>query len=221
MIFKRLRSIAAASVLIGVLACPAHAAGFAGALLPPVTAKLFTASEALSSVSAVTSVSLETVRSDGSETANYTLGTEDSQPVVFVNLLELNSGLSNDKEAEKGGQVAETAMKYLGTPYVWGGSSEHGFDCSGFVQYVYRECGYTVDRTAADIYKNGIYVEKEDLQIGDAICFSSHTESIGHVGIYIGNGQFIHASSGSGCVIISGLDEDYYAQRYVGARRII
>ena len=120
-----------------------------------------------------------------------------------------------------GQQIVDTAEKYLGTPYVWGGTTTRGFDCSGFVQYVYRECGYTINRTAAAIYKEGTYVDKSELQVGDAICFASHTESVGHVGIYIGNGQFIHASSGAGHVIISDLDMTYYATHYVGARHIV
>ncbi len=141
---------------------------------------------------------------------------------VFSDYLALSGAVSEQDSSESEGQkIVDTAMKYLGVPYVYGGTTVNGFDCSGFVQYVYKECGYTVDRTAAQIYENGTYVEKVNLEIGDAICFSSHTESIGHVGIYIGNGQFIHASSGSGCVIISDLSENYYDTRYVGARRII
>ena len=119
-----------------------------------------------------------------------------------------------------GAQVVALAKQYLGVPYVWAGASPSGFDCSGFVSYVYKSLGYQTNRTAADIYKNGVAVDKSTLEPGDAVFFASYSEAIGHVGIYIGNGQFIHASSGKGCVIISGLDESYYANMYVGARRI-
>ena len=119
-----------------------------------------------------------------------------------------------------GAQVVALAKQYLGVPYVWAGASPSGFDCSGFVSYVYKSLGYQTNRTAADIYKNGVAVDKGALEPGDAVFFASSSEAIGHVGIYIGNGQFIHASSGKGCVIISGLDESYYANMYVGARRI-
>ena len=140
---------------------------------------------------------------------------------VFSDCFALN-GVDPDTSSENDGQeIVDTAMKYLGTPYVYGGTTEKGFDCSGFVQYVYKQCGYSINRTAADIYENGTYVDKVNLEIGDVICFSSHTESIGHVGIYIGDGQFIHASSGSGKVIISDLSEDYYTARYVGSRHIV
>ena len=141
---------------------------------------------------------------------------------VFSDDFSLNGGVSDlSASSDEGQTIVDTAMKYLGVHYVWGGTTENGFDCSGLVYYVYKECGYTLNRTAAGIYKNGTYVEKTDLQVGDPICFSSSSSSIGHVGIYIGNGQFIHSSSGSGCVIISNLSDRYYTNHYVGARHII
>lgn len=119
-----------------------------------------------------------------------------------------------------GEQIVAFAEQFLGTPYVWAGSSPSGFDCSGFVSYVFKNFGYTVNRTAASMYTNGVAVDKSELQIGDAVIFASSSESIGHVGIYIGDGEFIHSSSGCGYVTISGLDESYYSRMYVGARRI-
>ena len=119
-----------------------------------------------------------------------------------------------------GQQLIDLAKQYLGTPYVWAGSSPSGFDCSGFVSYVFKNFGYTVNRTAASMYTNGVAVDKSELQPGDAVFFASSSESIGHVGIYIGDGEFIHSSSGCGYVTISGLDESYYSRMYVGARRI-
>ena len=119
-----------------------------------------------------------------------------------------------------GEQIVAFAEQFLGTPYVWAGSSPSGFDCSGFVSYVFKNFGYTVNRTAASMYTNGVAVDKSELQIGDAVFFASSSESIGHVGIYIGDGEFIHSSSACGYVTISGLDESYYSRMYVGARRI-
>lgn len=138
---------------------------------------------------------------------------------VHSDSLALNGGVA-DEFISPGQLIVDTAMKYLDVPYVWGGTSTSGFDCSGLVYYVYKECGYTINRTAASIYTNGEYVEKSALKPGDAVCFSSSSSSIGHVGIYIGDGEFIHASSGSGRVIISELSGSYYTRRYVGARRI-
>ena len=118
-------------------------------------------------------------------------------------------------------KIVATAKQYMGAPYVYGGMSPSGFDCSGFVNYVYKLCGYSMSRVASSIYNNnGTYVEKANLQIGDLVFFASNSSSIGHVGIYIGNGQFIHSSSGAGCVVISDLSSSYYLKNYVGAKRI-
>ena len=120
-----------------------------------------------------------------------------------------------------GEQIVAFAKQYMGTPYVWGGESPSvGFDCSGFVSYVFKSLGYQTNRVARDIYRNGVEVDKSELQPGDAVFFASSSESIGHVGIYIGDGEFIHSSSGAGYVTINGLDESYYTRMYVGARRI-
>ena len=110
----------------------------------------------------------------------------------------------------------------MGAPYVYGGMSPSGFDCSGFVNYVYKLCGYSMSRVASSIYNNnGTYVEKANLQIGDLVFFASNSSSIGHVGIYIGNGQFIHASSSrSRGVIHSTLLEGYYNRYFVGGIHI-
>ena len=127
------------------------------------------------------------------------------------------------KATTQGEQLIETAKEYLGTPYVWAGMSPKGFDCSGFVNYVYNQYDYSLNRTAQNIYSNdGVYVEKEDLQVGDIICFGYSGTNITHVGIYIGDGQFIHSSSGSSMkVVITDLSESYYTRMYIGAKRVI
>ena len=122
----------------------------------------------------------------------------------------------------KGDQMMATAKQYLGCPYVWAGNGPYSFDCSGFVNYVYNYYGYSLHRVAQDIYSyDGTYVDKSALQAGDIICFGYGPWSITHVGMYIGSGQFIHASSGSGCVVITNLSDNYYTRMYVGAKRII
>lgn len=110
------------------------------------------------------------------------------------------------------------AKTFLGTPYVYGGTSPNGFDCSGFVQYCYSNFyGIELPRTASSQYNAGTNVDKANLIPGDLVFFNS----LGHVGIYIGEGEFIHSSSPtSGGVIISSLDEAYYANGYFGATRI-
>ena len=132
-----------------------------------------------------------------------------------------NTGGSSTPSGSIGETIVATAKQYMGAPYVYGGMSPSGFDCSGFVNYVYKLCGYSMSRVASSIYNNnGTYVEKANLQLGDLVFFASNSSSIGHVGIYIGNGQFIHSSSGAGCVVISDLSSSYYLKNYVGAKRI-
>lgn len=159
----------------------------------------------------------------------YKVKAGDNIGFVFSDFFGLRTDLptgGNSGETPSSGigqQLVDAAMKYLDVPYVWAGTSPNGFDCSGFVHYVYKELGYSINRTAASIYENGSYVEKSQLQPGDPVCFtnSGSGSSIGHVGIYIGNDQFIHASSSARKVIISKLSDDYYIRNYVGARRIV
>ena len=116
--------------------------------------------------------------------------------------------------------IVSVAEQYMGVPYVWGGTSPSGFDCSGFTQYVFRQCGYSINRTADAQYSNGSYVSYDSLQAGDLVFFANTYSASGitHVGIYIGGGEFIHAANGG--VKISSLSESYYSSRYYGARRI-
>ncbi len=121
-----------------------------------------------------------------------------------------------------GSDIVSTAMQYLGYAYVWGGTSPSGFDCSGFVQYVFRQCGYSISRTATPQYSDGYYVSYSDLEPGDLVFFSGTyaADGITHVGIYIGGGDFIHAANSRDGVKISSLSESYYSARYYGACRI-
>ena len=153
----------------------------------------------------------------------YAVSVNGSSGYVHSDYVVLN-GSAQDTSADTGDTsmgelIVETAEKYLGCPYVWGGNSPSGFDCSGFVKYVFAECGYTLKRTAADIATEGTWVAKEDIQPGDILCFNDGGTYIGHVGIYIGNNEFIHASTSSTGVIISDLDTDWYETRYSCARR--
>lgn len=120
-----------------------------------------------------------------------------------------------------GVQILAEAQKYLGTPYVNGGASPSGFDCSGFVYYVLKQVGYSPYRTAADQYKQGSAVDKSSLQEGDIVFFANtYTSGISHVGIYAGNGQFIHSPNSRSTVSYSDLTSGYWAEHYYGARRM-
>lgn len=126
---------------------------------------------------------------------------------------ESSSSSSADKKRK---ELVAYAKKYLGYKYVSGGSSpKTGFDCSGFTKYVYGHFGYKLNRTSSDQRKNGTKVSKSKLKVGDLLIFT------GHVGIYIGNNKFIHASNPSDGVKITSLSDSYYVRNYIEARRII
>ncbi len=131
------------------------------------------------------------------------------------------SSTQTPQQSWLGQQIVETAKQYIGTPYVYGGMSPSGFDCSGFVKYIYSLYGVSLNRVAADQANNGYPVMKENLQPGDIICFSSSVGGsyIGHVGIYVGNNQFIHSPRTGYTVTIESLD-GHYGNRYYCARRI-
>jgi len=122
-----------------------------------------------------------------------------------------------------GQQIADFALSFLGTDYVYGGMSPSGFDCSGFSSYVYKNFGYTLTRNASGQYRdNGVRVNKSDLSVGDLVFFSSNGgASVTHVGIYIGDSEFVHASRTGIGVVISRLDSTYYMGVWFGAKRII
>lgn len=116
----------------------------------------------------------------------------------------------------KGAEVVEYAKQFLGTPYVYGGSSPSGFDCSGFTQYVYKHFGVTINRVAADQAKNGVWVAKENLQPGDLVFFAKPGRAIHHVGIYVGNGNYIHSPQTGDVVKIAPMTRsDYYTARRI------
>ena len=119
-------------------------------------------------------------------------------------------------DARYGGAVG-IAMQYLGIPYLWGGASpETGFDCSGFTMYVYAKLGVSLPHHAATQYTLGTPVSKEQLQPGDLVFFNG----LGHMGMYIGGGQFIHSPRTGDVVKISSLSDSWYQRTWVGARRL-
>lgn len=122
--------------------------------------------------------------------------------------------------SSKGQAIVNTAMKYLGVPYVWGGTSPRGFDCSGLVQYCARANGIRVNRVAADQRNNGYYVSRANLQPGDLVFFAKNGGRIHHVGIYVGNGNMIHAPQTGDVVKISSIETSYRVKTYAGAVRL-
>ena len=116
--------------------------------------------------------------------------------------------------------IAGTALSLRGAPYRDGGSDPHGFDCSGFVTYVFAQNGVKVPRTVSEQYQAGLQVAPDQLQPGDLVFFSTVAPGASHVGIAIGGDEFVHAPSQRGEVRVERLNSSYWAPRYVGARRV-
>lgn len=116
--------------------------------------------------------------------------------------------------------LQSSVEKVIGTPYVWGGTSTNGFDCSGFIQYIYKEHGVKLPRTTKEQVKLGDPVEKDELRAGDLVFFNTDGKGVSHAGIYMGDGLMGHTSVGNGSEI-SPFSETYYAKRFVSARRIL
>lgn len=146
-------------------------------------------------------------------------------PPVSINkiagLPDTSTGPASAQATATGNALITTAKKYMGVPYVWGGTTTNGFDCSGFTQYVMKQNGITIPRTAAEQYATGTPVDKSQLRVGDLVFFTTYKEGASHVGFYMGDGKFIHASSANEQVTISNLGDTYYVEHYIGARRYI
>ena len=140
----------------------------------------------------------------------------------LVSALLVSSAMASEPSSEAHPLVS-AAKRYLGVRYRYGGSSpSRGFDCSGFVYYLLSRHGIKSPHSAAELFRMGKPVSRSELKPGDLVFFrnTARRRGITHVGIYIGGGKFIHASSGRGRVTITSLSDPYYAARFVGARRL-
>ena len=149
-----------------------------------------------------------------------TLGT--SLPAEDTGSSSTDNTTSSVPSSGSGSSAVSIAYQYLGVPYVYGGASPSGFDCSGFTMYVYNQLGISLPHGATPQLKYGTYVSRSELQPGDLVFFSDGSYPASHVGIYVGDDQFIHASSSTGngyCVCVSSLNTNYYSRNFVGGRR--
>ena len=117
--------------------------------------------------------------------------------------------------AGRGQKAVTIALRYLGLPYRWGGASPAGFDCSGLVMYAYGRVGIALPHNGAMLWRKGRAVQRGNLEPGDVVFF----DGLGHVGIFIGRGRFVHSPHSGDVVKISRLSESWYGAAYVGARR--
>ena len=117
-------------------------------------------------------------------------------------------------------RVVQNSMQYIGVPYVFGGTSPAGFDCSGYVQFVFAGAGVSLPRTADAQYEVGTPIGANELRPGDLVFFSTYTYGPSHVGIYLGGGNFINSSSSRG-VSVAALSDSYWSACYIGARRVM
>lgn len=136
-----------------------------------------------------------------------------------------SSSSSDSSTSTSASKLISYAKKFLGKPYVWGAQGPNGFDCSGFTYYVFKNsAGITLPRTSSMQSKYGTAVSKSNLKPGDLLFFDtvgSNNGGVTHCGIYIGNGQMIHAASGQGKVVINNINSSYYVNAYVNARRVL
>lgn len=125
-------------------------------------------------------------------------------------------------EVSAGQRVVQIAEQFLGLPYVYGGSTPAGFDCSGFTSYVYKQLGYTINRVSHDQLNNGVPVSKSELQPGDLLLFKKQgADRVHHVGIYVGDGMMIHSPHTGDVIKYASIVNGYYNDCYYAARRIV
>jgi len=117
-------------------------------------------------------------------------------------------------------RIISAVIRFLGTPYVFGGNGPGGVDCSGLVHMIYGPYVPHLPRLSYDLWTSGLFVDARNLMPGDLVFFNTNGRGASHVGIYIGNGQFVHPAASAGRVVIDRLGAPYYAARYLGARRV-
>jgi len=167
------------------------------------------------------------IRSDYMDLTEIPYENRDSQnkPLFFrggksTGITPSAAALKGTSSSDLAQEIIATAKQYIGVPYVYGGSTPKGFDCSGYVKYVFNLHGMTLPRSSKQQWSVGTSVAKANLKPGDLVFFQTSGNGVSHSGIYIGDGQFIHASSSRG-VMISALNTSYWVRCYYGAKRVL
>ncbi len=139
---------------------------------------------------------------------------------IFASFMIFSTVHTNDAEAATYSELKSTATQYIGTPYKYGGTTVNGIDCSGYTSLVFSKFGISLPRTSKEQYQQGTSVSKSNLIPGDLVFFNTSGSGVSHVGIYIGGGDFISATTSSGVKVDSISDPYYWGSKYVGAKRI-
>ena len=143
-------------------------------------------------------------------------------PLALVALMLTTTAPALAADEEPGLQVAELAQEYVGSRYVWGGTGPYGFDCTGFVMFVYGQVGISLPRSEAGQLASGDQVGADELQPGDILVFANtYRRGLSHAGIYLGEGRFVHAVDEAHGVTVSNLWDGYWSSRFVGGSRAI
>ena len=223
--FKRITAAAAAVVIaLSVMIVPTAAEeqkryGLVTASLLNLRSSASTSSAILAQIPNGQTVSVLSLQSGWAKVTYY--GTTGFVSLDYLKVMSGENPTSrNGAVSSKGQAIVELAKKYLGTPYVYGGSSPSGFDCSGFVYFLYKNMGVTLNRVAADQMTNGTWVPKNALQPGDIVGFANKSGYINHVGIYAGNGMMIHSPQTGDVVRYESIVTGNYAGRLTCGRRI-
>ncbi len=117
-------------------------------------------------------------------------------------------------------EISKTATSLIGVKYSYGGTTTSGFDCSGYLNYVFNKSGVDLARTSSGMFASGTAVNKAELETGDLVFFNTTGKGVSHVGVYIGDGEFAHASTSKGVRVDKLNDPYYWGERYIGAKRI-
>lgn len=133
--------------------------------------------------------------------------------VVLAMSLSVGSAFASDSKLDK------AVQDVIGTKYQSGGTTEKGFDCSGFTMYIFKQFDIKLPHQSGSQYEMGTKIDKDELQAGDLVFFNTNGKGVSHVGVYVGEGKFAHASTSKG-ITISGMSDKYYSKRYLGAKRV-